>query len=158
MTREDFAVWLETPVSRRGSVTSEAKWAEKHGVATRTLRRWKQDPEFVKLRDRVREDSTSDLPVESDGLSDEASYLVVKSKLIEGAAGGNPKYMDLYFKTYGKPFVEEEAAARSADLASFEFEDLVLDALDTLGREALVAGLSRKGWTVIPPKGDSDVS
>ena len=156
---EEFAVWLETPPNRRGPVTSEAKWGEKHGVASRTLRRWKQDPEFDQVRRAVRVDAEPDgVPtvVDSEGMSDESSYLLVKSKLIEGAASGNPKYMDLYFKTYGKPFVEEEAAARSADLASFEFEGLVLDALDTLGREAVVAGLSKRGWSVVPPEEVND--
>lgn len=157
----DFAVWLETPPSRRGSVTSEAKWAEKNGVATRTLRRWKQDPEFVMVWEATKARLAEEVPevpeasvLEVDGLSDESSYLMVKSKLIEGAASGNPKYMDLYFKTYGKPFVEEEAAARSADLASFEFEDLVLDAVTTLGRDALAVGLRKRGWVVTPPEGE----
>jgi len=156
----EFAVWLETPEGRRGSVNTESAWAEKHGTTPRTLRRWKQDPEFEQVRQAVAVKMSAEPTVEPDieMASDESSYLMVKSKLIEGAAGGNPKYMDLYFKTYGKPFVEEEAAARSADLASFEFEGLVLDALDTLGREAVVAGLSKRGWTVSPPKGDDDVA
>ena len=160
---EDFAVWLESPESSRGSVASEEAWAEDHKTTTRTLRRWKQDPEFEALRERVRlklavttEKAPTDVSFSVD--SDESAYVQVKSKLIEGAASGNPKYMELYFKTYGKPFVEEEAAARSADLASFEFEDLVLDALDTLGRDALVSGLTGKGWTVVPPEGDDDVA
>ena len=152
---DDFAVWLESPEHARGLIDSEQAWAEKYGTTTRTLRRWKQDPEFEKLREEVRERmGPREVPTVDVEQSDESSYLMVKSKLIEGAASGNPKYMDLYFKTYGKPFVEEEAAARSADLASFEFEDLVLDAVATLGREALAAGLRARGWVVTPPEGD----
>jgi hypothetical protein len=83
--------------------------------------------------------------------SDEASYREVKAALITNARSGNPKYIDLYFKTYGKPFVEEEVAARSADLSGMDLEDLVSRALVALGPEAVAQYLRSQGWAVSEP-------
>jgi hypothetical protein len=161
---QDLVVWLATPPSRRGAISTEEEWAEANKTTTRTMRRWKQDPEFVALQDayQLRLDARAALEAEpeldGDATEDERSYLKVKSKLIEGAASGNPKYMDLYFKTYGKPFVEEEAAARTADLVNLDLDELILRTLSMIEQESLVRHLQGLGWVVVPPGGGDDVS
>jgi hypothetical protein len=88
--------------------------------------------------------------VDDDG-SDEASYRVVKAKLVEGARSGNPKALELYFKTYGKPFVEDEVAARSLDLENMELPGLVARAVASLAPDELESHLRQLGWTVGRP-------
>lgn len=166
-----FAVWYYTPERLRGEITTEAAWARANGVTDRTVRRWKSDPRFALLMEvhapveppkkysppaaaptavaTVDEDDGEEPEVGEQ--SDEASYREVKAALITNARSGNPKYIDLYFKTYGKPFVEEEVAARSADLSGMDLEDLVSRALVALGPEPVAQYLRSQGWAVSEP-------
>ena len=161
--QEKFIEWLLLPDSRRGEVQSEAEWARRMGVTDRTLRRWKSLDTFNAMLERAR----AGLPVEKpqpateapvdipEGVTgDEADYRVVKAALVEGAKGGNPKYLDLYFKTYGKPFVEEEVASRATDLAGMDLDDLVVRALSAVSTDAIVAHLRTEGWSVVRSSGD----
>lgn len=146
-----FLVWsLKTP-SERGVVSTETAWAEKHGVSTRTLRRWKTLPEFQGRLVELGEARSITSSTAGSGTADEGDYQVVKAALIDGAKEGNPKYLELYFKTYGKPFVEEEAASRSSDLAGLDLEDLVSQALLSLGPEIIAGRLRALGWQCEAP-------
>lgn len=149
--RRAFAAWLDTPENLR-SVTSEEAWAAANNVTSRTLRRWKQDPAFAALRVKSDASTVETSPLEDDG-SDEASYRVVKARLVEGARSGNAKSLELYFKTYGKPFVEEEVAARTLDLENVELPGLVARAAAALAPEELEAALVGLGWKVERPAG-----
>ena len=163
---EALVVWLATPPSSRGSISTEEEWAVAHDTTTRTMRRWKQDPKFVEMqeayqkrldvREAARVAGEPEIVADVDG--DEKSYLQVKAKLIEGAASGNPKYMDLYFKTYGKPFVEEEAAARTTDLVALDLDELIVKTVSLLDPKSLARELAALGWVAVPPGGDGDVS
>ena len=89
-----------------------------------------------------------------DDYSDEASYKAVKLQLVAGARSGNAKSLDLYFKTYGKPYVEEEVAARTLDLENLDLPDLIGRAVAALAPEELEATLRDLGWTVSRPPAD----
>jgi hypothetical protein len=150
---DKFILWSLTPESKRGSVTSEAAWAREHDVSDRTLRRWKEHPEFAARRVALAADVSGEVAVEVVDVGevssvDEGDYRVVKQKLIEGAKSGNAKALDLYFRTYGKPFVEEEVASRSASLADADLEVLVAESILVLGEELLADRLRAAGWTV----------
>lgn len=162
---EELVVWLATPPSSRGAVSTEEEWAVAHNTTARTMRRWKQDPKFVEMqaayqkRLEVREAARvagEPEPMESVEGEDEKSYLKVKAKLIEGAASGNPKYMEMYFKTYGKPFVEEEAAARTTDLVALDLDELIVKTVSLLDPKSLARELAALGWVAVPPGGNSD--
>lgn len=148
---DEFIGWLNASEIARGPLASEEEWAAANGVTTRTLRRWKSQPEFVARRTELESQPTV-TPVtevsEEDVAGDEADYRVVKTTLVEGAKSGNPKYLDLYFKTYGKPFVEEEAASRVSDVASADLENLVLESVLALGEPLVVDALRSRGWMV----------
>lgn len=146
-----FLVWsLKTP-SERGAISTETAWAEKHNVSTRTLRRWKSLPEFQsRLQDLEEGKEVSNVTAGS-GTVDEGDYQVVKAALVEGAKQGNPKYLELYFKTYGKPFVEEEAASRSTDISGLDLEDLVSRAVVAVGPELVADHLRSLGWQCEAP-------
>jgi len=154
---DEFIMWSRTPDAERGPVSTEEEWAASKGLTSRTLRRWKQSEAFAARRDQLLS-RFGGVPVaeEADIVSldsdDERSYLAVKSKLIDGAKEGNPKYLELYFKTYGKPFVEEELASRSGDLASEDLPALVAEALAAVGEDLVVAALRERGWDVRGPE------
>lgn len=148
--KKAFLVWsLKTP-SERGAIDTETAWAEKHGVTTRTLRRWKSLPEFQEQVGEIKEARNVTAVTEASS-PDEGDYQVVKAALVQGAKEGNPKYLELYFKTYGKPFVEEEAASRSADLSNLDLEDLISRAVVAVGPGLVAGHLRELGWTCQEP-------
>ena len=149
---DEFIVWSLTPEVERGSVSTEAEWARVKGMTDRTLRRWKDQPDFIARRDELanvtRVTRVADVVEGEVTTADEGDYQVVKATLLEGAKTGNPKFLELYFKTYGKPFVEEEAAARSASLAGEDLSVLTAEALVLLGEDVVADALRAQGWTV----------
>ena len=147
---KSFALWLNTPSSLR-SIATETEWARINKTSTRTLHRWKQDPMFVEYRAAQVAQPVADTV---DDYSDEASYKAVKLQLVAGARSGNAKSLDLYFKTYGKPYVEEEVAARTLDLENLDLPDLIGRAVASLAPEELEATLRDLGWTVSRPPTD----
>lgn len=162
--QDQFVEWLRLSPGQRGEVTSEAEWARRHGVTDRTLRRWKASPGFeerlgaaapappVTRAAPAVEVEEGEVPA-----GDEADYRVVKTALVEGAKAGNPKYLELYFRTYGKPFVEEEVASRATDLAGVDMDELVARTLAAVAPEAIARHLESLGWRVQEgANGDSD--
>jgi hypothetical protein len=151
---DEFILWSLTPEHLRGAVVSEAEWARVKSMSDRTLRRWKDNPEFVARRGELSAGSVESsldvvvVPAGEFSSADEGDYHVVKHTLIEGAKTGNVKYVDLYFKTYGKPFVEEEVAARSASFAGEDLDQLVAETIVLLGAELVAEALRAEGWTV----------
>lgn len=147
-TQESFAAWLASPDGAR-SPSTEEEWAAAHEVTTRTLRRWKGVPEFA---DRLAVLRTANAVQGSQAEGkDEVDYQEVKTQLIGAAKSGNAKALELYFRTYGKPFVEEEIATRNADLAGLDLDDLVTRALLALGPDLVAGALRRQGWRVEAP-------
>lgn len=149
---DEFILWSLTSEVERGPVATEAEWARVKGITDRTLRRWKDNPAFVSRREQLagvtRVTRIADVVEGEVSTADEGDYQVVKATLLEGAKTGNPKFLELYFKTYGKPFVEEEAAARSATLAGEDLSVLAAEALVVLGEDLVAETLRAAGWTV----------
>lgn len=149
---DEFILWSLTPEVKRGSVVSEIEWARVKGISDRTLRRWKDHPDFVARKAELEGVSkVTQVANAANGevvSADEGDYRVVKQTLVEGAKGGNTKYLDIYFRTYGKPFVEEEVASRSASLANEDLEGLVLESIMVLGETVVAERLRAAGWTV----------
>jgi hypothetical protein len=142
-------------------VATQAEWAAAKGVSERTTRKWKSDPRFVARQEELANKFVG-VPAESVAAeilgesSSEDDYQVVKGTLLSQAKQGNAKSIELYFRTYGKPFVDEENASRSTDLSVLELEDLVSRALLSVGPELVAAGLREQGWTVLGPEGVTD--
>jgi hypothetical protein len=164
-TKPAFAEWLAMNAAERamaGVPPTEAEFAKAWGVSDRTLRNWKGDEEFQAAMaaavdrqqraraavDKLGEGTT--FTVELDG--DEVSYLEIKSRLIRDAMAGAKDARDLYFKTYGRSFVEAESAQLESDLADRSDEGLVDELLGCVGPEAVTEALERLGWVVSAPK------
>lgn len=151
---DEFILWLNASPAERGEVSTEEEWAAAHELTDRTLRRWKKDEAFLarqaELASRFGSAPTTAV-VNGDATADESDYRVVKAKLVEGAKQGNPKYLDLYLKAYGKPFIDEENASRSADLANLELDAVIEQAIALVGHSAVAEHLRSAGWTVTEP-------
>jgi len=149
---DEYILWSLTPEVERGSVVTDVEWARTKNLTDRTLRRWKDNPKFVVRREEIANVTKVTRVVDViDGTiasADEGDYQVVKATLLEGAKTGNPKFLELYFKTYGKPFVEEETAARTTTLAGEDLSVLVSETLVLLGETVVVEALRKAGWTV----------
>jgi hypothetical protein len=153
--RKEFAYWLAVPRRLKVSLglpKSEKEFAEAKGVHPRTIRRWKDEPNFQAMVEAQKkivlneaEGSTikrggepvtvSDDPVFEPGLtSDEQKYLQVKDTLVQMAMDGNQGAMDLYLKHYGKSFVEAERQDYK-DYVDFSDDRLADEVLDWVGVE-----------------------
>jgi hypothetical protein len=163
-----FANWLVMEPDQRKRLNlpaSQNEYSIAHKISDRQLRRWKSDPVFKALLDKklaakgkkgiqaVSVDGTpavleEDVEDASQPDSPEDEYQAIKSALVKGALTGDPKYLDLYFKTYGKEFVAEEVAARTSDLASYEMDDLILEAAYVVGEDRLADYLRSQGYEI----------
>ena len=161
-----FANWLLADDEKRDRLNlpkNQAEYAISTNVSDRQLRRWKADPMFQALLEKKqgkkaiapKGEATEEADVDSESQTPENEYEAIKSALVNGALTGDPKYLDLYFKTYGKDFVAEEAAARTSDLSGLDLSDLILQAASVLDESVLVEYLVTLGYTVT--KGDANV-
>lgn len=170
---EQFADWLlkdEETKERLNLPRTKAEYAISVGISDRTIRRWQNDPMFKALLEKktaskvkkglsaVSVDGTPAIIEEDEEETPEGEYQQIKSALVKGALTGDPKYLDLYFKTYGKDFVAEEAAARTSNLASLSLDDLIVETAAVVGESYLVDYLRSKGYEVTnksyPDNGD----
>jgi hypothetical protein len=160
---EQFADWLlkdEETKERLNLPRTKAEYAISVGISDRTIRRWQNDPMFKALLEKktaskvkkglsaVSVDGTPAIIEEDEEETPEGEYQQIKSALVKGALTGDPKYLDLYFKTYGKDFVAEEAAARTSNLASLSLDDLIVETAAVVGESYLVDYLRSKGYEV----------
>jgi hypothetical protein len=171
--RAEYAYWLALPKRMRlslGLPSIEKDFAEYKGVAPRTLRRWKSEPDFERIVEQHKHDlaggvknsaiaaiqrptreipqlkpaKMSDDPVHDPMLTpDEQKYLQVKDTLIQMAMDGNQGAMDLYLKHYGKSFVESERQ-EFADYAGYSDDDLVRELCMWAGTERISAWLAEQ--------------
>ena len=149
---------------------NQTEYAIANNISDRQLRRWKLDPVFTALHEKklaslnkpglsaLKADETPTVQEDQgeQGEVKQDEYLAIKSTLIKGAMTGDPKYLDLYFKTYGKDFVAEEAAARTSDLAGLEMEELILLAASVLDINTLILFLTENGYEVLPRVQDNE--
>jgi hypothetical protein len=161
---ESYANWLILEPGQKERLSlpkTKEEYAQGNNVSVRTLRRWQNDPMFkalvekklaVKVNSEISAVSVDGTPLQLEEeeikSSDEDEYIQIKSTLIKGALTGDPKYLDLYFKTYGKDFVAEEAAARTSDLAGLSLDELIIDSITLLGETNVMDYLRSKGYEI----------
>lgn len=171
---EAFANWLlmdDASKARLNLPKNKVEYSIANKVSDRTIRRWQIDPMFVALLDKKRaaQGKRGLTAVSVEGVhailaeededsqtvdSPDDEYQQIKSALVKGALTGDPKYLDLYFKTYGKEFVAEEVAARTSDLAGLALDDLIIETATVVGEDAIVDYLRSKGFSIIQPGSD----
>ena len=158
---EQFANWLVTTPDQRkrlGLPLNQVQYANDKEISDRQLRRWKENPVFKALL-ATKQETENPLPSltpetpdqqgnEDQPASSEEEYLLIKAKMVQGALTGDPKYLDLYFKAYGKEFIAEEVAAITSDLAGLDMIDLIKESISLLGLDLIIEHLQNLGYTV----------
>lgn len=157
---DEYIMWLATPEHERGATATEEQWAQEHGYSgSRTMRRWKTNPDFTERQRRLTESMAAksggalvfsdDDDITMDG--DERDYRLVKTKLVESAKQGNLKAQELFMKLYGKSWLDEEQASRSSDYSNMELPGLVAKAASILDPKIMADALRAAGYTVSEP-------
>ena len=138
LLQNEYIEWLLLDKHQRavgGLPTSDTAWAKVKGISDRTVRMWKNHPKFIeKYENRVREKALS-LPgatalaltpsqIKAQNKDDRNEHDAIKAKLIERAMAGDRTSTELYFKTYGKAFVDEEMANRKSDFRDMDVAGL----------------------------------
>lgn len=156
---DEYILWLATPEHQRGVLTSEEAWAKANGISSKTTRRWRKNPEFLDRQKTLTKTLTAKVGAvavfEDDNIeidSEERDYKLVKSKLVESAKEGSLKAQELYMKTYGKTWVEEEQASRVSDFSNMDTEELVAKAALAVNPDVLIKCLTDLGYLVEAPK------
>lgn len=146
LLQNEYIEWLLTDKHQRavmGLPASDVEWAKVKGISDRTIRKWKQDEKFVAKYENRQKEVELSLPgatalatspkagggkkVASPGSvsgDDSNDYNIIKNKLVERAMSGDRASAELYFKTYGKLYVDEEAASRRSDFRDADIEVL----------------------------------
>jgi hypothetical protein len=155
--QKEYIEWLLLAPEQRkaaGLPTSDMAWATAKGVGYRTLRNWKEHPEFqADLEERRLQHMTRVVDgatamgapkIHAADGSAEGDFLAIRSKLIAMAAAGDKTALDTYFRTFGKSFVEEENASRKSDFRDWDDGQLVSRVLELVPVDALEAELERR--------------
>lgn len=162
--QDEYAYWCAAPKRLKismGLPLTDLEFARVKEVDPRTLRRWKEKPEFQqKVREKREEISnvrpnatvtpreaatpvtTADDPAFDPDLPvDEQRYLQVKDTLVQMAMDGNQTAIDLYLKHYGKSFISDEQDSFS-EYERMSDEELVYSVLSRLGVDRVSSWLA----------------
>jgi len=144
-----------------GLPSSDVQWAKIKGITDRAIRKWKQNEDFLaRLENRRKEvalalPGATALPTQAAAAqklspdADKNEHEAIKAKLIERAMAGDRASAELYFKTYGKQFVDEEVASRKSDFRDLDIEALYARVLALVPVEAIHAELEKRSVPVL---------
>lgn len=166
-----YVNWLLMTNAQRvgtGQPETDVEWGNLHGVADRTLRDWKKRPEFIEELEKRRAQLKAQIVDGADvyataGVSPElvlaqlatagqdantdaaaAEFAAARQMLLGLVAKGDKNALDLWFKTFGKPFIEAEQAAFKSDFRDLSNEELAARIVKLLPVELLVQELAAR--------------
>jgi hypothetical protein len=161
----ELAEWDQLDRQQRRSLglpLTDVAWAKVKGLNPRRVGKYRSDPFYLECVERLREVTSmriapggsavlSDVMLsKSPGVDDLSDYTAIKSQLAALARQGDARALELWLKTWGKPFLDEETSNRVADLASMSDEALVSMVVDVVSVGLLVSVLEGRGWRVVP--------
>jgi hypothetical protein len=168
LLKNEYIEWFLTDKHQRalaGMPTSDTQWSKIKGISDRTLRLWKQDPDFVAKLENRRKEKMLSLPGATVLATtatearkqpnptfdpEKADHDAIKAKLIERAMAGDRASAELYFKTYGKQYVDEELASRKSDFRDMDIEALYERVLSLVPEAAIEAELAKRRSVPVP--------
>ena len=133
-----------------------AKWAKAKSITDRTVRNWMANPEFVERIENRRVELSLALPGATAGAmtsiavlkankdDDKSDYEKIKAALVERALAGDRTSAEIYFKTYGVTYVEEEKASRKADFRDQDITQLYARVLALVPTEVIQAEIANR--------------
>ena len=163
LLQNEYIEWLLMDKHQRavsGLPSSDFEWSKVKGISDRTVRKWKTNEAFItKYENRQREQALK-IPgataLQTQGRvkgkggvvgghdSNKSEHEAIKAKLIERAMSGDRASAELYFKTYGKLFVDEELASRKSDFRDMDIEELYARVLGLVPEEVIRAELEKR--------------
>lgn len=153
-----FIEWLVMDRASRVSVglpTTEKAYSEAKGLNARTLRRWKEKPEFVEALFARKRELASRSGMDLVGIEQRAEVILadmgelpdaereyhhVKGTIVRMASEGNAGAMDLYMKHWGRPFAQAEVDGD--ELGELPDDELVSRVLGEVGVDRVAAWLA----------------
>ena len=132
------------------------KWSKAKGITDRTVRNWMANEEFLKKIENRKKELTLSLPgatvaaitpisvMRQTKDDDKSDYEKIKAALVERALSGDRTSAEIYFKTYGKAYVDEEQAARKADFRDQDIDQLYDRVLALLPDEVIEKEMNRR--------------
>jgi hypothetical protein len=114
------------------------------------------NPEFVERIENRRRELSLSLPGATAGAmtsiavlkankdDDKSDYEKIKAALVERALAGDRTSAEIYFKTYGVTYVEEEKASRKADFRDQDVTQLYARVLALLPTEVIIEEISNR--------------
>jgi hypothetical protein len=166
LLQNEYIEWCLTDKHQRavmGLPSSDVEWAKVKGISDRTIRQWKQNEKFIaKYENRQKEielslpgatalatspkagKATRSASPGSVSGDDSNDYNVIKNKLVERAMSGDRASAELYFKTYGKLYVDEEAASRRSDFRDADVDFLYERVLTLVPLDKIEAELEKR--------------
>ena len=126
-----------------------ARWSKAKGITDRTVRNWMANPEFLERIENRRKELSMSLPgatasavtaiavLKANKDDDKSDYEKIKAGLVERALAGDRVSSEIYFKTYGKTYVDEEQAARKADFREQDISQLYARVLALVPTEVI---------------------
>ena len=161
LLQNEYIEWLLLDKHARaiaGLPTSDEAWCKIKQISDRTVRKWKQHPEFIEKYENRRKEQLLKLPggtslqvqgpvkTSKDKSTDSRNeHELIKAKLIERALAGDRPSAELYFKTYGKAYVDEEVASRKSDFRDMDVDQLYERVLTLVPLPVLQAFLEKQG-------------
>ena len=166
-----YVNWLLLTDAQRlatGLPSTQAEWGALHGVPTRTLRSWILKTHVAEeLATRRRQlaaqvGGDASVPLAGAGVSPEmllagmaatvqdgagdpaAEFAAARQMLLGLVSKGDKSALELWFKTFGKPYVEAEQAAFKSDFRDLGTDELHDKILALLPDDALHAELARR--------------
>jgi hypothetical protein len=163
LLQNEYIEWLLMDKHQRavsGLPSSDVEWSKVKGISDRTVRKWKTHESFIeKYENRQREHALripgatvlqtsgrvagkGSIPGGHD--SNKSEHEAIKAKLIERAMSGDRASAELYFKTYGKLYVDEELASRKSDFRDMDVDGLYQRVLGLLPTEVIEAEIAKR--------------
>lgn len=138
--KDEFAAWYALSKRDRqihGLPETQKAFAEAKGVSPKTLRRWKKKDGWQARVDKHKTAPVEPKEPEYAGAEDpaRAEFEAIRASLVEGAKNGDRTALKEYMSYFGKPFVEEELAARESEFSDLSDDELIEEMLAFVGAD-----------------------
>lgn len=143
--RDEYVVWKAMTHGERvaGKLpTTQKSWAKRYRVTDRWCRQVQNEPDFdvrveaarknlgeVAERRRVEVEAELAREERAKTVDIEVQYEELRGKLYRAALNGDQRSVELWFKLYGRPFVDAEQASLTSQFADLDDEELLRAAL-----------------------------
>lgn len=135
----------------RGLPMTDTAIAKVFDVTPATIANWRKLEDYQILRTKKEQKAQKQIDKRSEVVlqktekldlanDDAATYQAVKAGIAADAEAGNLKAIEVYLRTWGRPFIDQEVTRVDA-LSDYSDEELVLDILEMVNPDLLAASI-----------------